>query len=1543
MILFFESLVLLVLIGIPCGISTLLIGKNRKLPLWIIALLILGPVADGIIAFLVLRWLTIDGLTLWAGALSFALISHVLIQPLLVPQRLVVWRLAKENVLRRKRQAALLLAGLVIASAIITSSLVVGDSLDATVRYEIEASWGETDVTLSGFDMSTGERVIFSESVANQLWDEIQLDESLEGDIKGQQQGLISGVSISSPSGKSLPAVTWASMNSSIDSLAVWPNLGSSNDGIRFIDIEEQNMVSSQTQIVINQVLSNELDLSVGDSVELGWYVSSEEGRKRIESNATIFQIVENEGMANLAGTKSPAIFTDLSTAQELQQYDSKLNTVYYALSDNVDDEGTIEPVIEQLGDILNQTLTAEDVGFSLDFEEQTSSLSLSTDKGLGRLQGEDVVALRENLSSIIPDSSLMEVLQIPMIEIEHNNEQLLTLSSSSVTDIQEGKNGLWHVSDSGFGFQIGGNGTSWLWQVEDLDRTYDFTLNSEGDKGAIAHTDGILIASENDSNDEYWAKQETDGIVHSISATEQSWWAVELDSEILVLHRYNEDLSSDNSVELSLNLPSTVRAIDLHIEDMIYLEIEGLLTVDRYISDSIDINANFSVWTEGQYWPESSQQSSNQSIHSQCDSVAVLLDAFGGNWCTYDEGLLRWQDSEIESIRLPILSSAGGFGELPQLLLAFEGPQSPVNVSGDSISISQRLSPLGLTENSGQIWVKGLIPYAFGNDSALRLNTSGIYGQEEGLESLSDLDSVVLGFISLQYAEQLSAAASDERSIVIIGGGLLDSEDFVARADAINSLTDWLNNRSDSDDLGASFTAVKVEASKAAAQSSGVIAGMFLVFGTFTIAAGILLVLTIILMLAEARRSEMGVLRAIGISRSDARALAVQEGVIVASLAGALGSILGLFLAWVISIAFDSIFAAAGSDLFTFAWEWSSVFAGWAWGFLIAIFTLWCSALWTSKLNIVSALKGGVVRIQTTIPWILLLSQIVTFGGSAIFLLILLVLGFDSGLAYLLWTIGGVLVILTLVPIFTWELPVMFKDKNAKWKMRARHSGRNTLAWTGGLLLVWTIALEPFDPIRNNMTPDEFSFILLGLFEVFAGVLLLTSAAPILVSKIGRSQFFTKRWGPVLPVALAHPLATPVRTAVVMGMFSITVFSVIVLGGYTEQFDNYSSSFVEDTEGEFELMLTASRSRPLELSSDPLEWNLSTQLERDIDAVGKVYRSEVFLEDDLEERMPYILRGFDDGFAMHGGLPLHLWDESLGDTAEEAWISIGNRDDIVLVDASFGLELSTDGTGISSMSFSIGDSISLIDLSNPGNSRNVVVGGFLEQSSYLFSPGVWINSEIAVEQFDARLTRMYVSLSDDSQPSDDFDSSDVQTLSAAGKTAELRIASAELAEHLEEKLNDEGATVSIISDDVILIQSLVIAILGIFEGYLALGLIVGIAGIGVVTVRSVSERRRTIGILRALGYRRKMVTATFLIEVSWVGILGILNGVLVAIGFHYSLYRAFWEDQGADFTLPWASIVSILIGGWVLILLATVIPIRSASKVPPSAALRDI
>ena len=60
---------------------------------------------------------------------------------------------SKRNILRRKRQNVNGRFG--NSSAIISSSLVVGDSLDATIVNEVEVSWGETDITLSGFDMAT--------------------------------------------------------------------------------------------------------------------------------------------------------------------------------------------------------------------------------------------------------------------------------------------------------------------------------------------------------------------------------------------------------------------------------------------------------------------------------------------------------------------------------------------------------------------------------------------------------------------------------------------------------------------------------------------------------------------------------------------------------------------------------------------------------------------------------------------------------------------------------------------------------------------------------------------------------------------------------------------------------------------------------------------------------------------------------------------------------------------------------------------------------------------------------------------------------------------------------------------------------------------------------------------------------------------------------------------------------------------------------------------------------------------------------------------
>ena len=161
------------------------------------------------------------------------------------------------------------------------------------------------------------------------------------------------------------------------------------------------------------------------------------------------------------------------------------------------------------------------------------------------------------------------------------------------------------------------------------------------------------------------------------------------------------------------------------------------------------------------------------------------------------------------------------------------------------------------------------------------------------------------------------------------------------------------------------------------------------------------------------------------------------------------------------------------------------------------------------------------------------------------------------------------------------------------------------------------------------------------------------------------------------------------------------------------------------------------------------------------------------------------------------------------------------------------------------------------------------------------------------------------------------------------------------LSENLNRDLAPTGVSVTLIEEEILEIQSLVFAILSIFQSYLSLGLFVGIAGMGVVTVRSVSERRAQIGMMRALGFKKSMILQSFWIEVTWIGMLGIVNGVLVGIGFHHAIHKEFWKEQGVELILPWTAIWMVLLGGWLMLILATYLPVRRASSVSPAEALR--
>jgi putative ABC transport system permease protein len=129
-----------------------------------------------------------------------------------------------------------------------------------------------------------------------------------------------------------------------------------------------------------------------------------------------------------------------------------------------------------------------------------------------------------------------------------------------------------------------------------------------------------------------------------------------------------------------------------------------------------------------------------------------------------------------------------------------------------------------------------------------------------------------------------------------------------------------------------------------------------------------------------------------------------------------------------------------------------------------------------------------------------------------------------------------------------------------------------------------------------------------------------------------------------------------------------------------------------------------------------------------------------------------------------------------------------------------------------------------------------------------------------------------------------------------------------------------------------------------LIQGFMGLGLIVGIAALGVISARAVVERRQEIGILRALGFRRRMIQLSFLLESSFIALTAILVGTLLALIVAVNVIndtanQSSWSDIAI--VVPWVNLAIIFTAVYAAALLATLVPALRASRVYPAEALR--
>ena len=125
---------------------------------------------------------------------------------------------------------------------------------------------------------------------------------------------------------------------------------------------------------------------------------------------------------------------------------------------------------------------------------------------------------------------------------------------------------------------------------------------------------------------------------------------------------------------------------------------------------------------------------------------------------------------------------------------------------------------------------------------------------------------------------------------------------------------------------------------------------------------------------------------------------------------------------------------------------------------------------------------------------------------------------------------------------------------------------------------------------------------------------------------------------------------------------------------------------------------------------------------------------------------------------------------------------------------------------------------------------------------------------------------------------------------------------------------------------------------LGIFGTITGVALLVGGFGIMAVTLATVSQRTREIGIRMAVGARRRDITAQFLVETAVATTLGGVVGTVLGIAGSPLLARL--ADALIAFA-PWvvpAALGCALATG----LIFGIAPARRASRLDPVAALAD-
>jgi putative ABC transport system permease protein len=458
---------------------------------------------------------------------------------------------------------------------------------------------------------------------------------------------------------------------------------------------------------------------------------------------------------------------------------------------------------------------------------------------------------------------------------------------------------------------------------------------------------------------------------------------------------------------------------------------------------------------------------------------------------------------------------------------------------------------------------------------------------------------------------------------------------------------------------------------------------------------------------------------------------------------------------------------------------------------------------------------------------------------------------------------------------------------------------------------------LDPFNLAGLIFGPSEGGmemFLVSGLLLVSGCVIFVMVNSDLLLNGLMASFGRKRSLLPVFKIAISYPMNKKFRTGLSIFMFALIMFTVVVIAMIASFQRESVEKTTQQLSGGYEILGFSMLEIPASNITSGLDLVNESVGAGAVQSYDVAARGSISLSIPGQDEFDYPIIGFSDRMISEGRYSLMRRAPQYS-TDLEAWNALISDHSLVIMDGSV-IPSQFGPSTFSSISLDVGD---VVNIRTPlGTEANATIVGIMDQ---YFNSGVYCSHKFLHTLNPLASDTLLF-----------FETSHLQG-----------IADSDVSKKVEQEFVEYGLTTMVVRDTVEEVMTTVASVMQLMEIFLGMGLIVGIAGLGIITIRNVAERRQEIGVMRAIGYQRDMILKAFLLETSFTSLLGIIVGTLMGLGISYTIFEWGGFAKMSEFVIPWGEILSVFTIAFVITLAATLPPSRKAARLAPAEALRRV